>query len=73
MTTYHVWRRYGVDNTLLYRQGNSMFYGVLGSLLSKGGADWKNGPVIPDPADLRPATVEDFHFFGVRPEGHIAQ
>lgn len=67
-TTYHV----EGGHTLLYRQPGDPMHGILAGKPQLGGRDWMDGVCIPDPADLRPATLDDFDFFRVRPEGHLA-
>lgn len=69
MTTYHV----EGEHTLLYRQPGDPNHGILAGKPQLGGRNPMDGVCRPDPKDLRPATVEDFHFFRVRPEGHITQ
>tara|TARA_R110002124_G_scaffold128157_2_gene288536 strand:- start:14910 stop:15119 length:210 start_codon:yes stop_codon:yes gene_type:complete len=68
MTTYHVLN----EHTLCYKQEGSTVYGVLAGKPQLGGHDWKNGSIsVSRLDDLRDATLEDFEFFRVRPNGHI--
>lgn len=67
-TAYFVWK----EVALTVQHDSSPLHGVLGSSLIKGGPDWRNGPIRPDPAELRPANVEDFHTFRVSPYGHLS-
>lgn len=66
MTTYHVCG----GHSLLYRQEGMTNYGILEGKPQLGGYDWKDGTCQPDPALLRPATLEDFEFFRVRAKGY---
>jgi len=66
-TTYHV----EGEHSLLYRQEGMHDYGILTGKPQLGGRNWIDGVCIPDPRDLRPATVADFEFFRVCPKGHL--
>lgn len=65
-TTYHV----EGEHTLLYRKPGDTLYGILAGKPLLGGRDWKDGICAPNPADLRPATEADFHFFRVCSKGY---
>lgn len=66
-TSYHVEN----GHTLLYRQANDQFYGILAGKPQLGGRDWKDGICAPDEKNLRPATISDFDFFRVCHKGHL--
>jgi hypothetical protein len=66
-TTYHVYD----ENSLVYRQEESMFYQIMETKhIARRRYDLIVAEFV-DPSLLRPATLEDFDRFRIRPEGHI--
>lgn len=56
------------ENALCYvdEARNDLLMGVLVGDVFKGGPDWKNGPIAKT-GSVRPATLEDFERFRVKP------
>lgn len=59
-------------HTLLYSIPGSIFYGILAEMVHRGARGASGTNCMPDPSDLRPATIEDFDDFRVCHKGHLA-
>ena len=58
------------EHTLLGKHPMEPAHIILAGKPQLGGRNWMDGTCYPDPAKLRPATVEDFHAFRVDPKGY---